>query len=116
MLDYLHPFKNVEFDLLTFLPGKKADSIRIEGSDYKNRGEYVEGSDLGLWYHVMLYKHDTEDEDKVKHQDLFECILVDPLEYVSGLIPSGFYGIIAKKTTTSNTFINDAFAKVLEKC
>jgi hypothetical protein len=38
--------------------------------------------------------------------DSIEAILSDPLEYISGLIPSGFYGIIAKRTTTSEKIIN----------
>ena len=112
MLEYLEPFKKVSFDCIMFVPGSKEDSIHIEGSDYTNKGEYLGGSDLGHSYHVLLYKHDEKNDDKVYGQDQFECILIDPLEYLSGLIPSGFFGMIAKKTTTSQEFVDRIFDKI----
>ena len=105
MLDFLKPLKQTKHDCLIFISGEKEDSIHIEGSDYRNPGVKIGGNDLGDAYHVLLYKHDSE-TDEIIDVDRFDCILADPLEYMSGLIPSGFYGILAKKTTTSSKIVN----------
>ena len=100
MLDYLQPLKDSDIDVIMFFEGEKPDSIRIEGTQYEDRGEPVGASSMGNAYHIVLCKsHPTE--DKYHEFDTFEAILAEPLEYISGLIPSGFYGIVAKKTTTS---------------
>ena len=107
MLDYLKPLKKESYDCLMFIPGEKPDSLHIEGSKYRESGEKLDGSAMGDCYHILLYK---DNEIKGVHNlDLFEGILMDPLEYASRLIPQGWYGMFAKKTTTSDEFINKAF-------
>jgi hypothetical protein len=104
MLDFLEPLKEEKFDFITFFEGEKVDSISVMGQFYNEPGEPVGGSSLGDSYHIILFKsHKTE--DKYVDLDNFEAILADPLEYMSGLIPSGFYGVIARKTTTSDGII-----------
>jgi hypothetical protein len=102
MLDFLKPMKNEPYDFLTFLAGDKKNSIHIQGTEYKDPGEKVGGSSLGDSYHVVLFKDHKTDKDKYDELDTFEAILCEPLEYISTLIPAGFYGIIARKTTTSH--------------
>ena len=106
MLDFLKPMKNEKYDFLTFLAGEQKDSIHIEGTEYKDPGEKLGGNNLGDSYHVVLFKDHKTDKDKYAELDTFEAILCEPLEYISGLIPAGFYGIIARKTTTSDKIIN----------
>jgi hypothetical protein len=107
MLDYLKPLKGKSFDCLTFIPGEKENSLRVEGSDFVEPGEILCKHDLGDMYYILIYK---EDEEKGIHEvDLFEGILGDPLEYASKLIPNGWYGVFAKKTTTSGINIEKAF-------
>jgi hypothetical protein len=110
MLDFLRPLKNDKFDFLTFLDGDKENSIQIQGQDYANPGEKIGGSALGDAYHIILFRND-EAEDKYVDFDHFDAILPDPLEYISGLIPSGWLGIIAKKTTTSQKIVD----KIVDK-
>jgi hypothetical protein len=98
--------KDEPFDFLSFLAGEKKDSIHIQGTEYLNPGEKLGGSQLGDTYHVVLFKDHKTDKDKYADLDTFEAILCDPFEYISGLIPAGFYGIIARKTTTSNELVN----------
>lgn len=43
MLDFLRPLKNDKFDFLTFLDGDKENSIQIQGQDYANPGEKIDG-------------------------------------------------------------------------
>jgi len=103
MLDYLYPMKNQDYDFLTFLEGDLKNSIEVQGTEYKNRGKPVEESSIGKKYHIILFRDHKEDSTKydADSMDHFEAILIDPLEYISELIPAGFYGIVAKKTTTS---------------
>ena len=100
MLDYLQPLKGHDVDFIMFFEGSQPNSIKVEGSQYEDRGTPVGGNDLGHAYHIILMK-DHPTEDKFDKFDSFEAILACPLEYISGLIPEGWYGVIAKKTTTS---------------
>lgn len=107
MLDYLKPLSEQKFDCLMFVPGEKENSLHIEGSDYKDPGEKLDTHEIGDTYHIILYKEN--DEKGIYALDLFEAVLGDPLEYASRLIPNGWYGMFAKKTTTSESFVNKAF-------
>jgi hypothetical protein len=106
MLEFLKPLKNQTYDFLTFLEGKKDGSIEILSQDYANPGEKIGGSVMGDSYHIILFRDHKEDKDAYSDLDRFEAILADPLEYISRLIPAGFYGIIARQTTTSTDIIN----------
>jgi hypothetical protein len=111
MLEFLKPLKTEDHDAVFFLPGDKEGQIQIESATYKNRGENIGGSYLGHSYHVILFREDNE-KDGIYGVDRFEAVFVDPLEYISDLIPQNWYGIIAKRTTTSNTFIQNVFDKL----
>ena len=113
MLDFLKEFSNDKPDAIFFLPGDKEDQIQIEGATYKDPGENIGGSSMGHAYHVILFKEDSETE-KLYDVDRFDAIFVDPFEYISGLIPQHWYGVIARKTTTSNNFIQKTFDKLQE--
>lgn len=112
MLDYLKILKDDEHDAYFFLPGPKRDTIHLEGANYKDAGENIGGSDMGHAYHVILFKEDSEGE--LVDIDMFDAIFMDPLEYMSGLLPSGIFGIMARKTTTSNNFIQKTFDKLIK--
>ena len=101
MLDYLQPLKDADVDVIMFFEGSQPNSIKVEGNQYEDRGTPVGGNDIGNAYHVILCK-DHPTEDKYDQFDNFEAMLAEPLEYISGLIPEGWYGVIAKKTTTSH--------------
>lgn len=110
MLDFLTGFKNNQFDVMYFLSGKKKDSVDVTQRLYHEPEESIGSTKLGNCYHVILFR---EDEDGTLVQpDRFEAILVDPLEYMSGLIPQNWYGIIARKTKSSHELIDKAFDKL----
>ena len=113
MLDFLKEFSKENHDAIFFLPGDKEDQVQIEAATYKDPGEDVGGSQMGNAYHVILFKEDTK-TDTLYNVDRFDAIFVDPFEYISGLIPQNWYGVIARKTTTSNTFIQKTFDKLKE--
>jgi hypothetical protein len=113
MLDFLKPWRNEKYDFMTFTEGKKEDTIDIFGHEYTDSGEPLKASAMGECYHIILFRsHKTE--DRYTDLDSFEAILSDPLEYMSGLIPQGWYGVIAKKTTTSEPIITRLLAKCRE--
>lgn len=112
MLDFLKEIKDDNFDAFFFIPGKEKDTVRVEGARYKDPGEKLDPGIMGDMYHIMLFEQDIEGNPV--NPDLFEAILIEPLEYVSRLITSDFYGLVARKTTTSNDFIQNTFDKLKE--
>lgn len=102
MLPFLQEIKNSPYDCLYFLP--KEESLHVEAALYKDPGEKLGGSDIGDTYHVLLFREGMEGFEDV---DSFEAIFGCPLEYMSNLIPSGWYGVFAKKTTTSEEFFTE---------
>ena len=111
MLDFLKDLKINEHDAIFFLPGDKKDQIHVEAATYKDPGENVGGSAMGNAYHVILFKEDNTKEG-IYDVDRFDAIFVDPLEYMSSLIPQNWFGIMARKTTTSDDFIQKTFDKL----
>lgn len=69
------------------------------------------GNELGKEYHVILFK---ENVDGIYNVDQFDAIFTEPLEYMSTLIPDNWYGVLAKKTTTSESFMKKVFDKLQE--
>jgi hypothetical protein len=115
MLDFLKPLKDNKFDFFTFLAGDADGKIQVMGSEYANPGEKLGGNSLGDLYHIVLFRDSDENSEEYDNFDEFEAILACPLEYASGLIPGGFYGIIARKTTTSHKLMNRLLAMMKRK-
>ena len=103
--------KNEKWDCLSFFNSDN-EKVEINGSRYKDPGNYEIGSNNVQVYHVVLVKDHEEDPAKFEHFDSFEACLMDPLEYVSVLIPQGWLGLVAKKTTNSHKFVNEAIDKM----
>lgn len=114
MLGNIKELREAQFDFLTFLEGDKKGTVHIMGSDYANPGEKVGGSVMGDSYHIILFRDHETDQDSYDKFDRFEAILCDPLEYVSGLIKHGWFGVVAKQTTTSKAVIDKLVAKFEE--
>jgi hypothetical protein len=86
-----------------FLPGKNNNLIHVEASNYREKQNYIDGSHLGKCFHILLFK---EDKNGIMCDiDLFEGIVGEPLEYISLLIPNGWFGMLCKKTTNSTKFV-----------
>ncbi|NBP01208.1 MAG: hypothetical protein EBU90_13925 [Proteobacteria bacterium] len=102
--------KKDKFDAFFFMPGPEEDTVKVEGAAYKVPGDPIDQSEMGNMYHIILFKEDAE--GNITNPDLFEAILIEPLEYVSRMITCDFYGLVAKKTTTSSEFIQSTFDKL----
>jgi hypothetical protein len=111
LLEFLKAIEKEKFDSISFLPSDE-DCVRVEGSEFKEPGEKIGGNDIGDMYHIILFQLDEQGDPK--NLDWFEGILGSPLEYISHLIPMDWFGIIAKKTTTSGKFAQDMFDKLME--
>lgn len=112
MLEFLKPIQDSKWDSLSFLPAADDDTVRVEGSQFKDPGQKIGGNDIGDTYHIILFQ--LNEDGSPKNLDWFEGILGSPLEYISQLIPQNWFGVIAKKTTTSGKFAKDVFDKFKE--
>jgi hypothetical protein len=111
MLEYLKPFKEANPDAFYFLPGEN-NKIVLESLTYKDFGDKIGGSKLGDEYHIILFKEDAE--GNMSGLEMFDAVLVSPYEYISRMMPEGWLGLIAKKTTTSYDFVKNTFDKLSE--
>lgn len=110
MLEFLKEVKDENFDAFFFMPGPKENMVRVEGRNYKKNAKNLGGNEMGDMYHIMLFQEHPE--KGIHNQDLFEAILIDPLEYISQMIDHDFYGLVAKKTKYSKKFVKETFDKL----
>jgi hypothetical protein len=113
MLDVLREIK--EYDTIFFVPHPEDDNqTKLEIAEFKNKGEKIGGSEMGDNYDIILFRL-NEDCD-IKDLERFEAILIDPREYVSRLVKQDWYGMVSRKTTTSDEMANGVFAKWSSMC
>ena len=111
-MDYVSSEK---FNFLTFLSGDKENSVELIGTTYADPGEPVDVGIMGESYHIILFREHATDKTKYDNDiDCFDAVLCEPLEYISSLIPQGWFGIIARKTTTSRPLIDRMLDKFKE--
>ena len=103
-------------DYISFLPHEENENAVEVLSQYFNeeiKGDPVGGSSVGPAYHVILFKVDEEDE--IIHEDYFDAIFSDVREYISGLIPQDWFGLVMKKTTKSGPLFEKMIANLKEE-
>lgn len=112
MLEILKDLSKEDYDAYFFLPGEKKGMLYLEGSNYVNKGDEVDGSNfnLGKCFHILVFKEDKD--GMISTIDRFEGIVGAPLEYISEMIKMKWFGMLCLKTTTSNTFVDDIFDKI----
>ena len=99
-----------DFDTIFFVPNPESDNdneVQIEVANYKEVGEKIGGSELGDLYDIIVFRLD--EECNVTDLDKFEGILIEPREYVSRMIKEDWYGMVTRKTTTSNVMSDRVF-------
>ena len=105
MIDFLRDI--VDYDMIFFTPNSKdEDSVDIRSAKYKDPGNNVGGSDMGHSYEIIVFQMS---DDGIKGLDKFEAILSEPRVYISRMINEDWYGLVARKTTTSNNTVQDIF-------
>ena len=83
-------------DGITFLPGEEDEWTEIDTFTFNEPGEPIGGSSMGSEYGIVLLTDEGVITDK------FNAILIDPLDYVVRMMRDGFYGIVGRRTTTSD--------------
>ena len=110
MIEYLKPLKTLKWDMITFVPTDD-EKMTIQGSEYNDTNfEKINGSELGDSYHVILFRENEEGE--TTHEEKFEAILVEPLEYISRMIDGGWYGFVMRQTNKSGIFAADIYEEL----
>jgi hypothetical protein len=106
MLEALKDMK--DSDAIFFIPHEEEDNlVNIKAAGYKDKGEKIGGSSIGDLYDIIVFR--LSEEYDITDLDKFEGILIDPRYYISRMVKEDWYGLVAKKTTTSNTFVQDVF-------
>ena len=112
MLKFLSDFKDKKFDVI-YCVSSNDGGVDFYGHYYKGDVTRTEETEFGSKYHIILYKEDSK--GLLYNVDMFEAILTDPLEYLSGLLPSGWFGVFFKKTTVSDTIAQLTFDEMTKK-
>jgi hypothetical protein len=104
LLDQIRKLAETPYDGFIFSPHpEKQFYTHIESFCYHDPGESIGGADFGKNYEILFLEPDKDD---MIIEDRFTAILSDPVVYLEHLVKSGFYGIIGRKTTTSNLFFD----------
>ncbi len=112
MIEYLRQFKDDKFDGLIFLPGPQENTTRVETFNYAESGKHIIESAMNhLTYHIFLFRMIEKTKEVIDLEE-FEAVLLDPLEYISNLIPIGYYGFLMSKTTESSSYF-DRFKQLI---
>ena len=110
MLEFMKEFTD-PYDALFFLPHEENENqVQIHARKFIDVGEPLDKTEVGPAWHVVLFE--TNEDGTAKNIDVFDAVLSEPREYISGLIPMDIYGVVARKTTTSKTFLDDFVAKI----
>ena len=112
MLEFLRSISERPYDTITFISGDKKDSLEVMANCYKDSGTKLGGSKLGDTFDIIVFREDSD--GKPVEPDRFEAVLLEPLEYISSLIKGDWYGVVARKTTTSQKFVDAIFDKLIE--
>lgn len=90
-------------DAITFLPSTETEGETvIQGLTYKEKGETIGSSSIGDLFDIILFR---EGPDEYYDNEQFQAILVCPYTYSEKIMRDGHFGMIARKTTTSNTVV-----------
>ena len=112
MIEIPKALRDEPFDAFFFLPGEKEDTIHLESAAYKEPGEKLGGSNMGDGYHIILFR-EAEDGQLVDVEQ-FTAVLIDPITYAARMMSIEWFGILARMTTTSNSFIQNTFDKLMK--
>jgi hypothetical protein len=104
--------KDQKCDAITFLPrqGQLLDT-EIHGLTYHDKGIKAKGTDIGDLFDITIFRRK---DNKYCDIERFDAILACPYTYSSTMFDGNYYGIVAKKTSTSDNVIN-SFEKRITK-
>lgn len=110
MINIVDRFRDRPMDGIQFF--KLDDEYSVSTFTYNNKGEKIEGSVMGDFYHIIVIPNMAE---SIQDLEKTEAILSSPLHYVERLINDGFSGVVAKVTTTSEEVMKHLYDEMKEK-
>lgn len=81
----------------------------VSSFSYKERGEKLEGSDLGDLFEIIIIP-----QRPLKEPERFRAILISPMHYIKRLLNDGFIGFVGTATTNSTIAFDDLEEKIRE--
>lgn len=111
LLDQIRELAKTPYDGFIFSPHpEKEHHTHIESFCYHDPGEGLGAVEMGKNYEIMFLE---PEDDEMVVEDRFCAILSDPVVYLHHLVKSGFYGIIGRKTTTSDLFFDSVIEEAV---
>jgi len=104
--------KEAKCHAIAFLPSEdpKEQAI-IQGLHYKDEGEIVKTeSDVGELYEIIIFQGDIDDGFSQLEQ--FEAVLSCPFTYSDRMYHGNYFGVVAKKTSTSGEVVGSLLEKI----
>lgn len=93
--------KTEEYDGINFYINEDGN-VEVDVFTYNTPSEKLKGSDMGDLYDIIIFP-----EEPPKMPERFSAVLSSPTHYVTRMIEDGFLGVVARKTTNSDEFMND---------
>lgn len=95
--------KEEKCDAITFVPNPgNNDETIVTGLTYREKGETIGSSSMGDLFEIILF---SENEEEFYDNDQFQAILVCPYTFSERMMNAGHFGMIARKTTTSDIIV-----------
>ena len=112
MLKVFQEAKKANCHALTFLPSDRPEeNAVIQGLHYKDAGVTIKTqSDIGDLYDIIIFR--GNEVDGYHDLERFEAILACPYTYSNRMYQGHYYGIVAKKTTTSEDIVESIVSKL----
>lgn len=109
----MHPS---EYDGFYFLPTDDDDDEGLKFAYFNFKDEMAGGvkeghTSVGDFYHIAMFRKGEDGYPEL--DDNFEAIFADPTVYVEGLVGSGLYGCVVRKTDKSGKWWEDYLKKAL---
>lgn len=112
MKQVFQEMKKVKCHAITFLPSNNPEEQAIiQGLHYKQHGEtFKTQSDIGDLYDIILFRGDIK--DGYSELEKFEAILVCPYTYSNRMYQGNYFGVVAKRTSTSSEVVESLLEKI----
>ena len=113
ILKALDEMGKTDCDAYMFIPADpQATQMNLQQLKYHEQG-IPEMGGMGNVYHIILYDVQATVDAKgkrgdavLKNKEMFEAVLVHPATYIKRMIKDGWFGVVAKKTTTSYKLVD----------
>lgn len=94
------------YDGVYFHPSE--DDSGLEMAFFKaetDLGSPIESTEIGDMFHFMFFRMD--ENGLPKFDETFDAVLGDPMKYLTGLVGSGLFGCLLRKTERSHIWMKE---------